>query len=292
MKKHLALISLLIILSIFLLSGCSSNKEEKIVFADKQFEKMLQEELDKKEIYKSDLSEISGIMIAADRVLGLSGGGHKDKSVILFGFEEFEYEKVRYKEFGTIKTLEDLKNFPKLTSIRIYLQPNIDFNTIPNKGNITNLGLSQNKISNLEFLEGFDKLLYLSISSNKIVDLKGIENVPKLKRLNLNSNDIESIPQLASFKDLENLDLTYNSVDDVSPLKDLSKLNYLSLYGNGISDITPLANIKSLKQLFLNNNRITDISALKDFASFEDLNISGNPIKNYEVIKHIENAVK
>lgn len=303
MKNHITkiliagILLIIILLAIFLV-GCPKDKNndngsnQPITFKDKQFEKMIQKELDKDEIYKSDLSEISGIMIASDRIIGFSGGGHKDKSVVLFGFDEFEYEDVRYKEFGTIKTLEDLENFPKLTSIRIYLQPNIDFNTIPNKANITNLGLSQNKISSLDFLEGFDKLLYLSISSNSIVELKGIENTPTLKRLGLNSNDVKDISLLSNFKDLEHLDLTYNNVLDVSPIKDLPKLEYISLYENGISDITPLASIKSLKQLFLNNNKITDISPLKDFTSFEDLNISGNPITNYEAISHITNTVK
>ncbi len=295
MKKYKITILLILIITTLILGGCSSKgtgKDDPITFKDKQFEKMIQTELDKKEIYKEDLSEISGILIAADRVLGLSGGGHEDKKVVLFGFDEYEYEDTRYQEIGTIKTFEDLKNFPKLTSLRVYLQPNIDLNTIPNKANITNLGLSQNKISNLGFLEGFDKLLYLTISSNSIKDLKGIENVPTLKRLGLNSNDVTDISLLSNFKDLEYLDLTYNSVKNVSPLKDLPKLEYISLYENGISDITPLASIKSLKRLFLNNNKITDISPLKDFTAFEDLNISGNPITNYDPISHITNAVK
>ena len=291
--KFIIPIIILIIILFLLIRGCVPKKTGNLVeFKDKAFASMIKKELGKEEIYESDLIEISGIMIAADRVLGLSGGGHTDKSVVLFGSEEFEYEDVRYKEYGTIKSLEDLKYFPKLTSIRIYLQPNIDFNTIPNKGNIYNLGLSQDKISNLEFLEGFDKLMYLSLSSNKIVNLNGIENVNEIKKLNLNSNDVKDISLLRGFSNLENLDLTYNAVSDVSPLKDLPKLDYLSLYENNVSDISDLANIKTLKSLYLNNNKITDISPLKDFKSFEALNISGNPIKNYDVISHIKNVVK
>jgi len=296
MKKYLKIIIpvlVIILIILFFLFSCSKKGNEKeIEFKDKAFSNMLKKELGKDEIYPSDLSEISGIMIASDKVLGLSGGGHKDKSVILFGFDSFEYEDLRYTEKGTITSLEDLKYFPKLTSIRIYLQPNIDFNTIPNKGNIYNLGLSQNNLTNIEFLEGFDKLLYLSLSSNKIVNLKGIEYVNNIKRLNLNSNDVEDISLLSNFNNLENLDLTYNAVMDVTPLKDLPKLDYLSLYENGIIDISPLSNIKTLKSLYLNNNNITDISPLNTFESFDALNISGNPITNYETIDHIKNVVK
>jgi hypothetical protein len=296
MKKYIGLvvgIIVLIIVVFILMSSCSKKEiEEELVFKDKVLETMIKEELDKDKVYPSDLNEISGLLIASDRLIGFSGGGYTDKSVILFGFDSFEYEGTRYKEFGTITSLEDLKYFPKLTSLRIYLQPNIDFDTIPNKGNIYNLGLSQNQIEDLTFLEGFDKLMYLSISSNKIVNLEGIENVDGIKRLNLNSNDVEDISLLEGFNNLENLDLTYNAVKDVSALSNLPKLEYLSLYENGISDISPLSNIKSLKELYLNNNSITDISPLKDFTSFEALNISGNPITNYEEINHIKNVVK
>lgn len=296
MKKYLKIIIILIILFIIivgLFTKCNKKEsDEALEFKDLAFATMLKKELNKEQIYATDLNEISGIMIAADRVLGLSGGGHTDKSVILFNFEEFEYKDVRYKEFGTIKSLEDLKYFPKLTSLRIYLQPNIDFETIPNKAKINNLGLSQNKLTNIKFLKGFDSLIYLSLSSNYLVDLSGIEAVNNIKRLNLNSNDVTNIELLKDFNNLEYLDLTYNNVLDIIPLTNLPKLNYLSLYENGISDITPLSNIKTIEELYLNNNNITDISPLKDFTSFKALNISNNPITNYDVINHIPNVTK
>ena len=296
MKKYVGLligfIVLLIIVVIFMSSCNKKEKEVELVFEDSVLESMIKKELDKDNIYASDLNEITGIMIASDRLIGFSGGGYTEKSVILFGFDEFEYEGTRYKEFGTIKSLKDLKYFPKLSSLRIYLQPNIDFDTIPNKGNIYNLGLSQNSITNLEFLEGFDKLMYLTLSSNKIVNLNGIENVNNIKRLGLNSNDVVDISLLSNFNNLEYLDLTYNAVKDINSLANLPKLSYLSLYENGISDISPIASIKSLEELYLNNNNITDISPLKDFTSFTSLNISNNPITNYEVISHIKNVTK
>lgn len=253
---------------------------------------MVKKELNKDIIYTTDLNEISGLMIASDRLIGFSGGGHTDKSIILFGFDEYEYEEVRYKGYGTITSLEDLKYFPKLTSLRVYLQPNIDFHTIPNRGNIYNLGLSQNKIEDLTFLEGFTKLGYLTLSTNNIVDLDGVENVKTIKRLGLNSNDVVDISLLEGFDNLEHSDLTYNSVLDVSTLSNLPKLSYLSLYENGIVDISPLSSIKTLEELYLNNNNITDISPLKSFTSFKALNIENNPITNYEEIVHITNAVK
>ena len=137
MKKHIKLIIFIIILVLIVLLflfKCSKKENEvALEFKDKTLANMIKKELNKDEIYPSDLSEISGIMIASDEVLGFSGGGHTDKSVVLFGFEAFEYEDVRYTKNGTIETLEDLKYFLKLTSIRIYIQPNIDFNTKPNK---------------------------------------------------------------------------------------------------------------------------------------------------------------
>lgn len=292
-KNKILLLVVAIIFVIFVFVRCSKKETgEVVVFADKQFEAMVQKELDKDIIYTTDLSDISGILIASDRLISFSGGGHTEKSVILFGYDSFEYDSVRYTEFGSIKSLKDLKYFPKLTSLRIYLQPSIDFNTIPNRENITNLGLSQNQLTSLEFLEEFDKLLYLTLSSNDIVSLDGLENVKTIKRLGLNSNKVNDISILEGFNDLEYLDLTFNKVKDVSSIADLPKLNYLSLYENGISDISPLKSIKSLTDLYLNNNEITDISPLNGFKSFENLNITNNPITNYDEISHIKNVVK
>lgn len=297
--KYLIAIVILFLILFFLFNGCDkkenkaeSKNETPLTFKDEVFMKMLQKTLDKEEIYQSDLDGYSGILIAADRLLSLSGNGKTMESVILFGFDSFEHDGKRYTEFGTIETLEDLKYFSNLSTVMVYLQPNIDFETIPNKDKIYNLRLSQNKINDISFLNGYAKLAYLGLSSNKIVNINGIENVKTLKNVSFNSNDIEDITLLSDLTNLEEIDLTYNSVTDLRPLLNLSKLEYLSLYENGLSDISPLAGVKSLKELYLNNNSITDISPLSDFNSFDALNVSGNPITNFEPISHITNVVK
>ncbi len=282
------ILAFLLILLILMFKGCDKKREKLIIFKDPVFESMIKESLKKDKIYPSDLKGYSGILIAADRLMSFSGNGKDTESIILYGYDTFEYRGVRYTEFGTMKTLEDLKHFPDLISIRVYLQPEIDYNTIPNKDKIYNLNLSQNKISDITFLDGYNKLVYLNLSSNEIVNLDGIENLMTLRRLLFNSNDIVNIDLLKGLINIEELDLTYNQVNNLNPLTNLNKLEYLSLYENGLSDISPVSKIKSLRELYLNNNNITDISSLKDFASFDVLNISGNPITNIEVISHIE----
>lgn len=292
MKKYVYVVLFVVVSIIFIFIKSCTTGEDEIVFSDKVFEAMMKSKFDKDKIYPSDLANITGITIAADRVLEFSGKGFEEKSIILYGFTEYEYDGVRYEEYGTMTMLDDLKNFPKLSSVRVYLQPNIDFNTIPNRGNIYNLGLNQNKISKLDFLEGYTKLKYLWLSSNELVDITGVENVKTVTNINFNSNDIEDISLLSNLTDLKYIDLTYNKVVNLTPLANLKNLEYLSLYENGLSDITPLANIKSLKNLYLNNNNITDVSPLSGFTSFENLNLTNNPIINIEVLDHIENITK
>lgn len=295
MAKTILIIIILIIIIILLLKGCEKNtnkNEEPITFKDPVFEQMITKELNKSKIYPSDLEGYSGILIAADRLMSFSGKGKDSETVILYGFDTFEHNGVRYTEYGTMKSLEDLSNFPNLTRIHIYLQPEIDFGTIPNKKNIYNLCLEQSKINDLTFLEGYSKLLYLSLGSNEIVNLNGIQNLITLKNISFNSNNIVDITLLSNLTNVEELDLTYNKVVDVRPLTNMTKLEYLSLYENGISNIEPLASITSLKELYLNNNNITDISPLEAFTSFDSLNVSGNPIQNIEKVNHIQNVVK
>lgn len=294
-KRWLFILGLIIFICLIfiLIKGCGGSlNENPIVFKDSTFEKMIKESLNKDKIYPSDLKDYSGILIAADRLMSFSGKGKNIESVILYGYDSFEYNDKRYTEFGSIKSLEDLSNFPKLVTIMVYLQPDIDYNTIPNKEKVFNLQLSQNKIEDLSFLKGFNTLSYLGLSSNQVSNLDGIEYLTKLKRLSFNSNNIVNIDLLGNLINLEHLDLTFNKIKDISALSSLTKLEYLSLYDNEVSDITALSNLTSIKQLYLNNNNIVDISPLKDFKSFDSLDVSGNKIENMEVISHIDNVIK
>lgn len=303
MKKSKKILVIIVIVILICLVICISiiylNKDKKrlnatgnsniVTFVDPVFEKMIKQALEKDIIYQSDLDEVTGVKIAADRFMLLSGKNMPEESIVLMGIDSYEYKDVLYKDIGTMKSLEDLKNFKNLSNLKINLQPNIDYNTIPNKEKISILSLSQCNIDDISFMDGFSNVMYLTLSNNNIVDIKIINKLSKLKILNIIENKIERIETLytTNLKSLEKLYLTFNVISDISGLKNMENLKYLSLYGNNVKDISVLSSMKTIKELYLNNNQIEDISPLKSFESFDAINVSNNPIKNMDEIKHL-----
>lgn len=117
-------------------------------------EALIQEELGKKEIHESDLLAIKGFAVAADEFVFLSGDGRPEKSILHFYENEFEYENVRYKGYGTLKSLVDLKYFENLKKLYITLQPAHDLSTIPKEilRNLHTIFLYQNQYEDISFL--------------------------------------------------------------------------------------------------------------------------------------------
>lgn len=112
---------------------------------------------------------------------------------------------------------------------------------------IKGLGLSNMKLSNIEFLNKFVNLEYLSINKNEIRDLTPIIYCEKLKIIYGQDNLISSI----------------------TPLKDLSNLKIINFSNNSIQSIDVLENIKSLEKIYLNSNKILDISPIYKLKNIE-----------------------
>jgi len=111
----------------------NSAQAEPIVFEDAVFEKLVKKELGKEEVFPFDLEPFTSISIAADEFLFLAGNGIPEKSIIHFNEDSFEYDGIRYEGYGTLRSLADLKHFPKLTNLKITLQPEIDYMTVQAK---------------------------------------------------------------------------------------------------------------------------------------------------------------
>lgn len=311
--KHSAVIIVMaaIISILFLFTGCSPNNakttpevtesnaqgenqgsdknEEPIVFTDEVFEKLLKTELGTDKIYPSDLEEITGIQIAADQFLFLSGPNRPSRSIILFKDDTFEYEDQKYTGFGTMKSLNDLSYFPKLSVLKITLQPDIDYNTIPNMSQLVQINITQSKVTDIAFLSEGEKLTYVILSTNNIKEIRSLENCKKLKYLSVNFNDVSDISPLADLITLEKVYFYENAITDITPLSKLTALQEIGMYNNMISDISVLSGLKNLTYVEFINNKITDVSPLKNFSSFERLALTGNPIENIELLSHIEN---
>ncbi|HZJ74988.1 MAG TPA: leucine-rich repeat domain-containing protein, partial [Clostridia bacterium] len=281
LKRFVALFTLTFIL---FSAGCScsfrTGEKELVVFKDAIFEKLIKEELQKDTIYTDDLSDIKGIQILADKYIFLSGSGRPEKDITLYGDDTFEYEEQKYTGFGTIKTLDDLKNFPALTVLKVFLQPETDYSTIPSIEKLERITISQSKLKDITFLSNAVNIASLTLSTNNISDISALGSCTKLTFLSVDFNDVSDITVLSKLTQLKRISFYSNKISDLSPLKDLTSLEDIALYNNKIQDISALSGLTNLKKIELINNKIEDVSPLKDFSSFEELRLSGNPIKN------------
>lgn len=267
----------------------SDKEQEPVVFSDAVFETLLKAELGRETIYPADLAEFTGIEIAADQFLFLSGPDRPNKSIILFAPDAFEYDSKKYTGYGTMKSLDDLKYFPKLTALRVALQPEINYNTIPNVAQLNHVSVSLSKLSDIDFLSGATNLTSVSLSTNNISDISVLENCKNLKYLYANYNNISDLSPISTLTSLKKINFYQNKLTDITPLAKLTSLEEIGMYNNSVSDISVLAGLPNLTNVEFIGNQITDVSPLKDFKSFERLALTGNPIENIELLSHIEN---
>ena len=81
------------------------------------------------------------------------------------------------------------------------------------------LNLSDNYISDIDFLSGLSWALSINLSGNGIVDVSPLSGVGSISTLDLSRNRIVDVSPLASLPNhLDSLDLSYNEIDDISPL--------------------------------------------------------------------------
>jgi hypothetical protein len=97
---------------------------------------------------------------------------------------------------------------------------------------LTNLLLSDNKLTDVEGLEKLTKLTSLALNRNQLTDVKGLEKLTKLTGLALNDNQLTDVKGLEKLTQLKKLFLGYNYLTDVKDLEKLNQLKNLYLRGN------------------------------------------------------------
>lgn len=272
-------------------TAAGENEKDPIIFSDPVFEKLLKAELEKDEIFPRDLDKYTWVGIGGDHFMQLAGGDVKAKSIILFFGTEVELEGVRYKGFGTMKTLDDLKHFKNLNALNVTLQPELDYSTIPDDvlGRLVNIIVTQSKLKDISFVTGAKNLKSINLAFGEVSDLSPLSECKELLYLSGSNNPLQDLSPISGLTKLRSISLYSSQIKDLTPLAGLVNLETLELYNNQVEDISPLKGLKNLKELELIDNKVKDVSPLKEFESFEELRLNGNPVENIELLDHIEN---
>lgn len=173
---------------------------------------------------------------------------------------------------------------------------------------LTSLKLSDNKISELDFLSSLKKLSSLDLSNNKISDISPLKKLSSIRTLHLDGNEIKDFSPLYGLDSLSMLTIgdmdikqsqlkklkeelpdciiySDDAKEDVIEIKLGGKtfdnnVTELDLSGCDVHDISLLSVCTKLKKLGLSDNSISDISALVDIPELAELDLSNNRISD------------
>ncbi|MGG0155436.1 leucine-rich repeat domain-containing protein, partial [Bacillus mycoides] len=130
--------------------------------------------------------------------------------------------------------IKDIKPLFTVKSLRNLTVAN---NQISNAGlegvhqlkNLKTFEISNNGLSNIEHINGMNKLIELGLSKNELVDLRPLSKLPGLQKLNLEENYISDITPLSQLTGLYDLKLGSNEIRDVRPVQELGKRMYIDI---------------------------------------------------------------
>lgn len=183
-----------------------------------------------------------------------------------------------------ILELEEFYGIELEEVIKLNYKENNQFLT-DSKGNIIELNLSNNGISDISILKKLKNVKVLWLSGNKINDLEAIKEMITIESLGLTSNSIKLLTQLKNLINIESLFIGNNEISDINDLRNLTKINVLSMWSNKIKEIKVLDCFVDIEYLILSNNLITDIEPLRNKTKLNHLSIENNKINNFLPLK-------
>ena len=230
------------------------------------------------------------------------------------GWTPEEVEYIDQEKALNLKTL-DLSD-PSLT--------NEDLEGVEQFPNLTKLVVGRNGITELSFINPYQKLEHLTIigrdltscftrdnEEKPLISLAQFKALRELVLIDAHLSNLEFLKE-ANLENLKQLTLDHNKITDLEPISEFVGLEYLSASNNQIKSINCLKNLinlkqlilgnnqigdarhyfrqwKDLKELNLNNNNLTDLRPFRVINTLKVLKISGNPLQS---LQHLQGLSK
>ena len=241
------------------------------------------------------LTRVQGIMtLAINNALGITNleGLQHATSLTTIALSKATIDNpMPIRNFTPISSLINLKNL----SLRNVGFSNSDISKLSPLVNLTDLTLSQNRISDLQALvnvisANIPNLGVLSVDYNRFCDITSFTAFKnQLTSLALNGNQITDFGPLAAFTNLEELYLERTGIRDLRVLSGLTSLTRLDLSSNGISNLEHLSNLTNLTRLFLDRNQVTDLQPLSDLTNLTHLLLDRNQVTDLQPLSDLTN---
>lgn len=291
MKK---IISLIFLMSFFVVTAACSFENPEVIFGDENLERVVRDILDKEEgsIYASNVRNITALELIGENITNLEGLQYftsLEKLDLEDNFVEdvsplAELEKLTWLNLrnNEITNLAEI-NFSEITALPLEylsLRHNVvrfgddqqirisDIKILAAFTDLETLDLRDNQITDISSLKSLTKLTYLDISQNPLLDktLSDLENLVNLTYLNIRETGATDLEVLSNLVNLEYLNIHSNTeLTSIAFLSDLTEIDTLVLQNVHVgSQISVLANLNKLIRINLQNTGITDLTVIKD----------------------------
>lgn len=201
---------------------------------------------------------------------------------------------------SVLKALPYFKNLKKL-----FAREN-DIEEVRCKDNtqLSEVILSNNKLTSLAFASECENLAYLEADQNKISTLTGhhpnlsvlyiagnsisgelsLKDFPALQIADLSANNIQQLHGISGLLLLKSINLEYNIIEDIGSWQNLPALARINVRGNRIKELC-LGFLPALKTLEASRNKIATIPDIRLFPALERLILSCNRIYKFEKLE-------
>ncbi len=176
------------------------------------------------------------------------------------------------------KDITSIEGLEKATNL---VELHLDFNSIGSVFFPTTLKdlqvgtLRGNGLTNLT-VGALPALINLDLSENELSNSQFMASMPKLISVSMSANGLRSFDLPVPLAHLTQIDLSFNHVMQFSFLSNAPELLTLNLDGNGITNMPPTFAPPKISSLSLIGNRISDLSFLGQLPTLKELDLASN----------------
>ncbi|MGC3953189.1 MAG: leucine-rich repeat domain-containing protein [Propionicimonas sp.] len=179
-----------------------------------------------------------------------------------------------------VKSLAGAEHLVKVTNLQLTNNRITDLSPLRNLTSLQALALHNNPLTSVAPLAKLTNLSSLEVGRARIGDLSPLSALVKLESLDVSENPFTSLKPLRSLTKLRFLQLHWTKAKDLSPLSALTRLEQLSLDGSQPDNLLPLASLTNLKRLNLSGFGFLDLTPLAKLTGLTGLDLGNRPISN------------
>ena len=149
-----------------------------------------------------------------------------------------------------------LENLTKLRKLFLVSNKITKIENVSHLKNLDMLELGDNRIRQIENLDGLTNLKELFLGKNKITKLANLDKLPQLELISLQANRLIKIEGLEALVNLEQLYIADNGIEKIENLSENKALTTLELANNKISTLDGLNALEKLEEFWFNDNQV------------------------------------